>query len=507
MRSRDHSKSGQAIIFLMVVVVIGLFVVIWNYDLHRVITAKISTRNAGDAAALAGARWQGITLNMIGDLNLIQAAVLAQANLDQRFRSPFEIPEEIVDLHEMRQRLAFIGPLAAFELAQQAAFQNGAVRDPRVEANLVWLASEFREFQGGPYDGAYDDYADLLESIAAKGAAVSSYSYSLPDHPLTQERFYSAIAQAVAGWWCPMEEFDYELEHYVTYEDWSSLRLELDMYYMLGLKLGEYPSLIPGGRWGARPNAPPATAVPNGWEFRRELGGYINLDEQGIFEAREAPAGMAVGGMYRTDILPDSPEVNWHVFGGAWTGHWPRPTAGKNDFEEDDEDMDRFPLREAIKPEFDYMGAETGIGIAMPVHRGILASDSQETVDLIHRAKAKPFGYVDTDGGPQPPYYYGFVFPVFQEVRLIHSDIGDQLVEGEFFRHVFSHVGNYLDVGSVALDVDCRYCQLIKAWETLDREAGLRWLEDAKENDQDNPCDPDDEAFWDEARGGATGGS
>ena len=59
MSDRYQKKSGQALIFLMMVVLIGLLVVIWNFDLHRVITAKMRVRNSTDAAALAAARWQG----------------------------------------------------------------------------------------------------------------------------------------------------------------------------------------------------------------------------------------------------------------------------------------------------------------------------------------------------------------------------------------------------------------------------------------------------------------
>ena len=86
MKKKDSRKadrrSGQAILFLLVVMVIGLLVVLWNYDLHNIVSTKVRIDNAGDAAALSAARWQGISLNMIGELNLIQAAHVCEELID-----------------------------------------------------------------------------------------------------------------------------------------------------------------------------------------------------------------------------------------------------------------------------------------------------------------------------------------------------------------------------------------------------------------------------------------
>ena len=74
-------------IFIVMVVVILSFVVLWNIDLHKVIYVKSLSQNAGDSAALAGARWQAITLNLIGDLNVMQAVALKL-----RLTSPMALP-------------------------------------------------------------------------------------------------------------------------------------------------------------------------------------------------------------------------------------------------------------------------------------------------------------------------------------------------------------------------------------------------------------------------------
>ncbi len=503
MHKNHHLKSGQAIIFLMVVVVIGLFVVIWNFDLHRIITAKVQVRNAADAAAMAGARWQGVTLNMIGDLNLIQAAILTEAYANNDDLHEFEVPPEVLDLHDLRNRLCLFGPLAAFSVAQQAAFDNGAFNDPELAADLQWLAEEFMKIHGSPYNNlSYEYYGELLANIVAHGVAVSSYTVQFPDHPLTQEKFYTGIAYALGGVWCGLENYEYELEHYEGVDSWSKLDTEIGVYRMLDLKLREFRTMAAGTEENIWPPPRPGTAMfDKDWQ---EFLDYVRADERGIFAS--FPGSDA--SLLLESMVPYNPteDIQWHVFSGAWLRTWPQPRDGEDDLE-DDKDQDRFPIWAEVQDKYNYIGAETGVGISMPVHRGILATSSRETVDLEYQAKAKPFGYFEGAAQDSPPYYLGFVFPVFTDVRLIHSEIGDKQVPTEFFRHVLRHLDAYLEGGPDALNPTCHYCQLLKAWETLDREAGLEWLEDAEDMD-DNPCDPDDDGSeYEGLIGGARRGS
>lgn len=506
-RSRKKSgqahrrRSGQALIFLMVVVLIGLLVVIWNFDLHRVITAKIRVRNATDAAALAAARWQGITLNMIGDLNLIQAAILSIAAEEQVGFPVFEVPSEISELHDLRNRLAFLGPLAAYSIAQQTAFENGAFHDPALAADVRYLAEEIRSKVGfQPYDNAFADYADLLELMADNGVAVGAFTPRIPVQPLTQEKFYGAIAQSLAGWWCPMHDYEYELENYEGIDSWTKLDTDLDYDYVFDLKLSEFTSMAEGAELGF----PPAiTSFDTGEEFVSELLNYLTIAEEKGVVPNYGSADYAVAGMYPFNPTED---IRWHVFSGSWARQWPKPTYYD---EETDEEGGQFPLRSAVRPQYNYIGAVAGLSISTPVGRGILSTSDNETVDLVYKAKAMPFGSLESDSGTQTPYYLGFVFPAFEEVRLIHSDIGGRVLGAAFYRHVVEHLEIYLESGPDASDPDCPYCKLLRAWETLDRESGLAWLKNAYEDDGDNPCEPDDDEdrSWGKAGGGATGGS
>ena len=70
-------RGGQVVIFLLMLLVSLAFVLLWDVDLHRIVTIKTKTQNAGDTAALSGARWQGITLNLVGELNLLHTLALS----------------------------------------------------------------------------------------------------------------------------------------------------------------------------------------------------------------------------------------------------------------------------------------------------------------------------------------------------------------------------------------------------------------------------------------------
>jgi hypothetical protein len=61
-----RGRRGQAMVFLIMVVVILAFIALWNFDLHKIIYIKSLSLNASDAAGIAGARWQGISLNLLG---------------------------------------------------------------------------------------------------------------------------------------------------------------------------------------------------------------------------------------------------------------------------------------------------------------------------------------------------------------------------------------------------------------------------------------------------------
>ena len=369
MQDSRHSKSGQAIIFLMVVLVIGILAVVWSYDLHRVVNAKLRMRNAGDAAALAAARWQGHTLNMIGDLNLIQAALITEAMQD-----PSGAGGTDPMLHELRSRLEVLGPLAAFAVAQQAAFNNGAIPDPALSSNLLEMAESFRDDPSWHrFDGAYEDYADLLEDIAVRGAAVSAYQVTFRprNHPLVQEEFYWAVAQGMQGMWCPMKNYDYHLEHYENFESWPDLNDEFSYGFILDLKLDEFYSIDASGY-----AIPPDSSV---------YGDAADLAEDATDYFVEYPFAMDIVGRA---FFGDS-EALWHVYDSTWDDPWPRAAEYEDVTGLRRGQWKPLALRGNVKDEYNYLGAVAGVAMAADVHRGILASSDNESIGMEYKAKAE----------------------------------------------------------------------------------------------------------------------
>ena len=112
-RPPHRRQSGQAVLFILLGLVALVFFMIFIADLHRIIQRKDQAQNAGDAAALAAARWQGSTLNLVGEMNLMHILALA-------------VPDDqaIGAITGMQARLCFTGPLAGLLAAQVAAKNN-----------------------------------------------------------------------------------------------------------------------------------------------------------------------------------------------------------------------------------------------------------------------------------------------------------------------------------------------------------------------------------------------
>ena len=195
---RSRKKSNLHVLPLVLVSIVILCVAaLWLADIHHIILAKDKTQNAGDAAALEAARWQATTLNLIGELNLLHALALAQGD------------DTTCDtITNAQARIAFAGPLTGAGAAQQAAKLNGApVREDYTQfvrdcADRV--RHDYATTIGGqlalpePWEGAWNDYADMLQAIADDGVAAgfdNAHFYSDPDggHILLEEAFYRAV--------------------------------------------------------------------------------------------------------------------------------------------------------------------------------------------------------------------------------------------------------------------------------------------------------------------------
>lgn len=146
----SQSQSGQTMLLVLIITLILFLAVYFIFDIQQTLGLKIKSRNAVDAAALAGSEWQRHSLNLIGEINLIKAtnAIVEDFAADtlspqyltltnpgdpvqlaaDQARVALELQrlsEASAALGEMQMRIAFTGPLLGFGAAQQAARNNG----------------------------------------------------------------------------------------------------------------------------------------------------------------------------------------------------------------------------------------------------------------------------------------------------------------------------------------------------------------------------------------------
>lgn len=436
-------------LFALMVLVIGTLVVLWMFDVHKTLFVKARSRNAGDAAALAAARWQGTTLNLLGELNLLQAVSLAQS---LSVGDPtFADARAIADL---QARVAMTGPLVGLLAAQQAAKQNGAYNQDSYTATLLDHVGEVRasydERYVAPYENtptpptAWDDYATMLETVAAFGIAALPDNphlytdYADYDHLLLNPAFYDAIASRD---WCWFFFHAYgTLQSYTSWRDWPPLPIIIlpnpadAEYFRLGVR---------------RVSRLAQLTVPE--------GGADAPTEQELLEELENQAGQSFG----TNLLNVS--ATWFAFREEIWFDWASLLP------------ENFAFRGDIKPEYNYAGADAAVRLESDTDR--LTPGLQKEV-ITWSAAAKPFGALE---GPQRPDAFGLVLPVFRDVRLIPMDASTAPAGGSrpgWWQHIQNHLQPYAAGGPDELEPGCWYCQQLATWENDDfREEGLAWLE------------------------------
>ncbi len=436
--------------FLLLAFTALVFVLLFNVDLHRIIQRKDQAQNAGDAAALAAARWQGATLNLVGELNLLHALALAAQQ-----------PDAVDAITNMQARLCFTGPLTGLFAAQIAAKNNHMYADPDLTALLSEHAATVRtqyaaQFNGEmyfpePWAGAWPEYADMLQQIASDGIAAgpdNAQFFNDPQsgHPLLDKAFYDAVLGRNWCWF--FLNVPGLLDAYSSYRDWPPLPAPDDDAYtdceIFGV--GVQPRALP-----LRYVFDPATL--------QEL-----VDRAGL--------GPAAAGSLASTNVTESVET-WYFYNrGKWT-EWSLISA---------EGENPFPATGRVRPEYDYAGADAAVRVYASVNRmtpGIECGD--RTDNVVWSAAAKPFGYLEAEGeNARPDSAAGFVLPAFRNVRLIPVDAasgGENATSDiEWVRHIKSHLKAYVELGPQSSP--CRYCRALTTWEvSAFREEGSAWLE------------------------------
>lgn len=447
----EARRRGQAIIFVMMVLVILAFVALWQFDLHKTLFVKYKSRNGGDAAALAAARWQALSLNLIGELNLLQAISISTslANNDTNFY-------EARAIADLGARVAFTGPLVGFLASQEAAKNNGIYVNADYTTEVRAHAGEIRNeypirYPDPPYrndpdpPSAWDDYAQMVEEVAAFGIAAwpenaRFYTDFMDwDHMLLNPSFYDAIASKD---WCWFWFNAYDLlRTYQSYRDWPPLPIYVEPrpasseYFSLDLRrvtrLAYFGTIY----------------FTNSVLTPQQLVARINQEnDQG---ATVSPAIINVSAnwlFYRDEV--------WSSW-SQWIG-------------------DDFPFRGSIKPEYDYAGADAAIRLYSGVDR---VTPGIQGANVSWSAAAKPFGTLE---GPIRPSQYGLVMPAFTDVRMIPIDASSAPPAGSrpgWGVHIHDHLPSYVNNGLAGLDGACWYCGRLNSWEDpAFRGEGISWL-------------------------------
>jgi hypothetical protein len=436
-------------VFLLMIVVILALVVLWNFDLHKVLAVKVRSQNAGDAAALAAARWQGLSLNLVGHLNVQEA--IAIMNALTRGDGDFS---EAIAIGDLEARVCFSGPMAGLAAAQSAAKLNGLYAADDFTRDLADHAYEVASvyptrFTATPYANdpspptAWDDYAAMILAVASQGVAAwpanTKYyeDYASSAHLLLNPSFYDAVASS--DWcWFYFNAYD-ELRNYRTWRDWPPLPLIVDPHPLNAEYFGLGLSRI------ARLDALPLFSDPL---QRDEVDDLVDLLSAfaGMTISQEVAEVSAQWYYYKDDP--------WH----AWTDLIPPG----------------FPFSGSVKPSYNYVGADAAVLTEARADRQTPGAASHT---IAWSAAAKPFGFLE---GPVVPHRYGLVLPAFHDVRLIPVDTSTGSYGGSrpgWAVHIREHLPEYLSEGLSGCSPGCWYCAQLRTWEESSfRQAGIDWL-------------------------------
>ena len=195
--SMIKGKSGQIAIFLMLLIAGLVLMLALNVEVFTAARAKLKLQNAADASVIALTRWQGITLNLIGDLNLAHIKVVNDRVPADAYSTNF-----IAGITALQRHLSAIGPLVGFKAANELAAENGAGRSERM-ANATDLIAQNTDAI----------YYELVRKIMAHGVYAGIDNAKMPDDLILTPAFYDAISSRDYVTLCRLGGMDHTLPH------------------------------------------------------------------------------------------------------------------------------------------------------------------------------------------------------------------------------------------------------------------------------------------------------
>jgi Flp pilus assembly protein TadG len=109
-KSSSINEKGQTLIVAVLAIIVLFLAALFLFDLQSIIRVKVKTQTAADAAALAGAKAQVQSLNLIGEINIIKACTVLVADFASGDAEE-QLQAASANLTEMQCRITFVGPL------------------------------------------------------------------------------------------------------------------------------------------------------------------------------------------------------------------------------------------------------------------------------------------------------------------------------------------------------------------------------------------------------------
>lgn len=448
-------RRGQVAIYLLVTLVALTLLALLNVDVFNVVRCKMRVQNAGDAAALAAARYQGELLNEIGRLNLkhIEAAIKNDR-------------EECDAIVLKQRRLALLGPIEALREADLAARKN--YQKPRAEFSRILMqhVQDVRMIYAGgngaspePYpeswNGAWMEYAMALEQVAGDGLAVGPdniefYNYN-SGHPLMDRYFYHAIAGRNWCWF----KFHWPdlLQNYDGYESWWPIPVTSERQSFVNSEVFSLHVHVV------------KCSIADAIGKEKILDFLESNSIKGPMGVPYSQAELALAA-----ILTNR-EEEWFFYEPT---HW-RTWDEMNPLVPFDE-YGAMPVIGEVKPHYNVRGAAAVVRCVGDVEATALEKSSRITWS----AAAKPFGSIQIgDEELAVNSFFNFIIPAFTSTRLVPIDSvgGRDLATADYdwVSHLRGHILRYLEYGP--MPSQCYYCSQLVSWENKGlRDTGARWL-------------------------------
>ncbi len=439
-RSLSGRRGQIAIVFILLIAVLALLAAM-NADVFLSVLKKNRMQNAGDAAALAAARSQGMLLNDIGRLNLERVEAILEGDFEGA-------AEKLAKQDWLRLVGPIEGPLYA---AQAAARENGAPVNEGMAKILRMRANALRMYGASLdpeaktrlelYATALENSIDGTGGIAAGPDNMIMFDFDPDGHMLYRKDFYDAV---VGLNWCWFHFYAPDLlDAHCSRSDWARL-----------------PD---PGAFDALGNS---EVFPLGVSMRpADIVAAVGADNlaDALHDAGLA-AYWTADMIASNDVLRASTNV-WCFYDSRWDG-W-----------ESAMDLKEFMAGD-VKDEYDVEGASAVVRVIDDFEP---ASPSAGSRTVVWTAAAKPLGcIVDQTGARHKCTAYGrLVLPSFTAARLIPVDAATgssgETADLPWMMHVFIHLPQYFRSGPRR--DGCTWCEALRKWEQgVFRQRGRLWL-------------------------------